>query len=231
MNKIVTLSFTLLSVLISSQSMADMKNDQWQQYKAQKGVQELDAQFAKPEPEPAPAPQPVHEEHEPKVIIQVIERPAPAAEVVPVAETEPVDIAEPVAEQEPSHSMVTAESDGYVFKFGACKLAHRNIKCALTITSADTDGSLTLYAKSSYSSKLFDRKGNEYNPATIAVGNKSNSQYIKSRYIAGVTARGSVEFVNINKGTRSISMFELAIHNYVTNKAGTIQFRDVNLSL
>ncbi|VAW72504.1 hypothetical protein MNBD_GAMMA10-43 [hydrothermal vent metagenome] len=225
MNKIFTLSFTLLSVLVSSQSMADMKNDQWQQYKAQKGIQELDAQFTKPAP--APAPQPEHEEHEPNVIIQVIESPAPAPEAAPVVET-----VEPVAEQEPSHSMVTVEFDGYVFKFGACKLAHRNIKCALTITSADTDGSLYLYATNGgSSSKLFDRNGNEYHPATIAIGNKSNSRYIKSRYIAGVTARGSVEFVNIKNDTRSISMFELGIQNIATNKAGVIQFRDVNLSL
>jgi len=83
------------------------------------------------------------------------------------------------------------------------------------------DGDLTLYAThGSYSSKLYDHNGNEYQPSSITMGNKSHGKYIQNTYISGVVAKGKVDFVNVNKSTNSISMFELSLHNSVTENMG-----------
>lgn len=224
MDKIFALSFTLLFTLFSSQVLADRENDMWQQFKAQKAMNELDAEFNKP----APAP-------EPKVVERVVERVRIVEKPVPVAVVQPAPVVAPTPVSTPSASqplMVTAESEGYIFNLGACKLTHRNIKCQLTITSVDTDGELALYANySSHSSKLYDHNGNEYQPSSIVMGNKTKGTYIKNKYISGVVAKGKMDFVNVDKSTNSISMIELSIHNYVTNKPSRIKFRNVPLSL
>ncbi|HHJ34461.1 MAG TPA: hypothetical protein ENJ87_01725 [Gammaproteobacteria bacterium] len=221
MNNTLALSFTLLFTVFSNQALADREGDMWQQFRAQKAMDELDAEFAKPEPAPAPTPE---------VVERIIERPAP--QPAPAAIAPPVPVMIPVAVPASQPSMVTVESGGYIFNMGACRLAHRNIKCQLTITSIDSDGELSLYANNgSTSSRLFDRNGNEYQPSTIAMGNKNSNAHVKSRFISGVTARGNVEFINVDTSTRSISMFELNTYNYVTNKYERIQFRDVSLNL
>jgi len=204
----------------------------WQQFKAQKAMDELDAEFNKPVPVQVPAPAPA-----PRVVervverVRIVEKPVPVAVVQP--EPAPAIVPAPVPVSVPQTSMVTAESEGYIFKLGSCKLTHRNIKCQLTINSVDTDGELALYANysSRYSSKLYDHNGNEYKPSSITMGNKSNGSYIKNKYIAGVVAKGKVDFVNVDKSTNSISMFELSIHNYATKKYGFIKFRNVPLSI
>ncbi len=94
------------------------------------------------------------------------------------------------------------------------------------------DGDPTLYAThGSYSNKLYDHNGNEYQPSSIAMGNKTKGTYIKNKYISGVVAKGKVDFFNVDKSTNSISMLELSIYNYVTNKSSRIKFRNVPLSL
>ena len=215
MSKSFTLTLTFLSILFSNQVLADRENDMWQQFKAQKAMNELDAQFNKPEPEP-------------RVVKRIVERPAPQPAPVVVAAPVTAPALAPVSQP----SMVTVESEGYIFKLGSCRLAHRNIKCPLMITSVDTDGDLTLYGTTGgTSSRLFDHNGNEYQPSTITMGNKSHSQQIRNRYISGVLARGNIEFVNVDSSTTSVSMFELSIHNYATGKYNKIQFRDVSLNL
>jgi len=146
----------------------------WQQFKAQKAMDELDAEFNKPAPVP-----------EPKVVERVVERVRIVEKPVSVAVVQlgsaPAPVIAPTLVSAPQPSMVTAESEGYLFKFGLCKLTHRNIKCQLTITS--------------------------------------------------VVAKGKVDFSNVDKSTNSISMFELSVHNYVTNKASRIKFQNVPLSI
>lgn len=217
MNKYLTITLTILFIVFSAQALADRENDMWQQFKAQKAMQELDAEFAKPAPEPV-----VVE----RVIERVVERPAPQPQ--PVAVQVPVISPPPVL----SPSAVIVESDGFIFSLEACRLAHRNIKCQLSVTSVDNDGELSLYASyGSASSRLFDHNGNEYQPATISMGNKNNGRYVKNRYISGVVAKGRVEFVNVDTSTNSISMFELNIRNTMTGKYNRIKFRDVTLNL
>ncbi len=195
----------------------------WQQFKAQKAMDELDAEFNKPAPKP-------------KVVVRVVERVRVVEKPVPVAVVQlgpvPAPVIAPTLVSAPQPSMVTAESEGYIFRLGSCKLTHRNIKCQLTITSVDTDGDLMLYATyGGSSSKLYDHNGNEYQPLTITMGNKNNGQYIRNKYISSVVAKGKVDFSNVEKSTNSISMFELSVHNYVTNKASRIKFRNVPLSI
>ena len=217
MNKYLTFTITILFIVFSTQTFADRENDLWQQFKAQKAMQELDAEFAKPAPEPV-----VVE----RVIERVVERPAPQPQ--PVAVQVPVISSPPVL----SPSAVTVESDGFIFSLEACRLAHRNIKCQLSVTSVGNDGELTLYASNgSLSSRLFDHHGNEYQPSTIFMGNKNNGSYIQNRYISDVVAKGKVEFANVDTSTNSISMFELSFHNTVTREYKRIKFRDVTLSL
>lgn len=208
---------------LSNQVLADRENDMWQQFKAQKGTQELDAQFEQDQPE-----------QKPLVIERIIERVVvlPAAEPVPVMKPESVTIEQPEAEPVSQPAMVTVESNGYIFKLGSCKLAHRDIKCQLTITSIGKDGELDLYGNySNHSSKLYDHNGNEYQPSQISMGNKMGRNHIRNKYISDVTAKGGIEFQNIETSTRSISMLELGLYNRVANKRQRIQFRDVTLSL
>ncbi len=217
----------MLCILFSTSALADRENDMWQQFKAQKGVSELDAEFA----EPASAPPPEPEVRIVERIVEVekvveVQVPVPAAPT-PQAVPQPVPVAAPE-----SSSMVTVESDGYVMKMGDCKLAYRNIKCKLTIVNMETDGMLIIYANySSYSSRLFDRNGNEYVPSNVRMGNKNNGRYIKNKYIQGVTAKGSVEFKNVNVETKAISLFELSYYNEVTKKHDRLLFRNVNLNI
>jgi hypothetical protein len=221
----------LLILTFSTQTLADRENDMWQQFKAQKGMKELDAEFDEPKSQP-----------EPKVIEKVIERVIIQQVAVPVAapaqpQPEPVAVAQPApvtpAPAQPSD--VTVESDGYVFKLGSCELAHRNIKCKLTITSVGRDGDLTLLGTyGNRSSKLFDHNGNEYHPSSISMGNKSGtgrSSRIKNKYISDVTAKGGIEFANVDASTNSIALVELSIRNLATRKWNRIKFRGVSLSL
>ncbi len=220
MNKISSFLLTFLFMVFSNQVLADRENDMWQQFKAQKAMNELDAEFNKRKPEPEVV------EH-----VRIVERPVPQPQLQPqpVAVTPvPVPVSAPMSEP----AMVTVESQGFVFKLGACRLAHQNIKCQLTIASVETDGHLTLYGTyGSVSSKLFDHNGNEYMPSTIAMGNKNNSAQVNNKYISGVEARGNVEFTNVGSSTNSIAMFELSFHNHVIRKRKSVQFRNVPLSL
>ncbi len=215
-----TLPLTLFLVLFSAQSLADRENDMWQQFKAQKGMSELDAQFAEPAPAPAAEPE-----------VRVVERIVEVEVEVPV-QAAPAPQAQPIPKLDSMSSMITVESDGYVLKMGDCKLAYRNIKCKLSIVNMEADGGLSLYANySSYSSRLYDRNGNEYVPSNVSIGNKNNDRYITNKYVQGVTAKGTVEFKNVNVETKAIALFELSIHNAETGKYNRLQFRNVNLSL
>lgn len=221
MNIFSTLSLTCLLTLFSNLSLADRESEMWQQFKAQKGMQELEAQFAEPKPEP---------EVVEKVIERVVEKPVylPA----PVAKTEPEPTPAVGPEPVTQPSAVTVESDGYIFKLSSCNLAHRNIKCQLNITSVDNDGELTLYGEyGNHSSKLFDRNGNEYQPSKVIMGNKNHKRKIRNKYISGVSAKGSIEYTNVDASTQSISMLELGLYNYNLRKYGRVQFRNVDLSL
>lgn len=225
MKKSISLLLTLLFILISNQTLADRENEMWQQYKAKKGIEELDALFEEKTSRPEPKPEPV-------VVERVIVVPAPVAEAKPVAVVtpEPKPVPKPVPALKPE--TVTVEADGYVFNLGSCNLSRRNIKCQLTIESVSKDGELQMFGSSGYrSSKLFDRNGNEYSPTMITMGNKSSLNYVRNKYISGVRAKGFVEFENVNQNTQSISMFELSVQNVVTRRAKRIQFRDVALNM
>ncbi len=217
------LSLSLFSfACMSSVTYAD-ESDQWQQFRAHKGMQELDAQFDQPKAEP-----------EVRIVEKIIE-------VEKIVEVEKVVIQEvAVTHREPqpaevvpaSDADITVESDGYVFTLGNCQMSRRNIKCDLKIMSAERDGNLSLYsANGSYPTKLFDRNGNEYIPSKISMGNKSHNNYIKNQYIAGVTAKGSISFENIDKSTQSIALLDLSYHDYADGKPKHIKFRNVNLNL
>jgi len=210
--------YTSTSVLASESAS---ERDQWQQFRAHKGIQELDAEFDKPQAQP-------------EVRIEVREVEKIIIKEVPVAavpQPEPELPATPVIASD-SDSMVTVESDGYIFKLGNCNLRSRNIKCSLSIVSIDRDETLNLYAKySNISSKLFDSIGNEYVPNKITMGNKSNDRYINNQYIAGVTAKGSISFENIEKSTQSIALIDLSLYDSSDKKYKHIKFRNVKLAL
>ena len=206
----------LLSVL-STQANADRENDMWQQFKASKGMQELDAQFDPPKPPPEP---------QPKVVERIIEK--VVIKEVPVHVTAPVANSTPIPEFIQRTSAITVENDGYIFNMGPCKIAHKNIKCPLSIQSPESDGTLSLIARAGgYSSKLFDHHGNEYLPVNIKVGNKSSATSVQNRYISGVTIKGQLDFNNVNNATKAIAMLELGLYNKTTKKYKHIQFRDV----
>jgi len=217
------LTFGLLH--ITNIAYAD-ESDQWQQFRAHKGINELDAQFDQPEPVVRVVEKVVEVEKIVEVEVEkVVIKEVPVAVAQP--EAEPVAVAVPV-----SDSNITVESDGYVFKLGNCQMSRRNIKCDLKILSVEHDGSLALYsAHGSYSTKLFDRNGNEYIPSKISMGNKSNKKHITNQYIAGVTAKGSINFENIGKSTQAISLIDLSYHDYSDRKYKHIKFRNVNLGL
>jgi len=229
MNITISLPITFLVALLSTPALADRESDMWQQFKAQKGISELDAEFAEPAPAPAPKP-------EVKIVERIVEVEKIFEVEVPVPAT---PVAQPLADVVPTpapvsdSSMVTAESDGYVVKFGDCKLAYRNIKCKLNIVNMQTDGSLSIYGhyNKPRSSKLYDRNGNEYWPTSVSMGNKNNKGYITNKYIQGVTAKGAVDFSNVHADTKSIALFELSIHNSETRKYNRLQFRNVNLNI
>jgi len=217
-NSLWFIPFLVLCLLnITNIAYAD-ESDQWQQFRAHKGINELDAQFDQPEPEV-------------RVVEKTVEVEKVVIKEVPVAVTQPEP--EPVAVTAPaSDSDITVESDGYVFKLGNCLMSHRNIKCDLKILSVEHDGSLALYsAHGRYSTKLFDRNGNEYIPSKISMGNKSNQKHITNQYIAGVTAKGSINFENIDKSTQTIALIDLSYHDYTDRKYKHIKFRNVNLGL
>jgi hypothetical protein len=214
---------------VTTDTYAD-EPDQWQQFRAHKGINELDAQFNEPKAKPE---------------VQVVEK---IIEVEKIVEVEKVVIKEVPMEHEhtqathapepepvvvtDSDSVVTVESDGYVFKLQNCQMSRRNIKCNLSILSVERDGNLGLYsANGSYPSKLFDRNGNEYIPSKISMGNKSNNNFVKNQYIAGVTAKGTINFENIENSTQSIALIDLSYHDYADNKPKHIKFRNVHLNL
>lgn len=205
---------------LSTQANADRENDMWQQYKASKGMQELDAQFEEPKPPSEPQPKVVE-----RIIEKVVIKEVPVQVTAPVVNTTPVpDFIQPTS---PSLA-ITVENDGYIFNMGPCKLANKDIKCPLTIQSPASDGTLSLIARAGgYSSRLFDRHGNEYLPINIKVGNKSSATVVQNRYISGVTINGQLDFSNVKNDTQAIAMLELGLYNKQTKKYKHIQFRDV----
>ena len=220
-------SFLILLFIFSANSACASERDQWQQFRAHKGMQELDAEFAPPKPEPEVR---VETRVIEKVIVKEVYVPAPAAAAVaamPVPEPVAVSAPTPVADD-----AVTVESDGYVFKLSACRFTHGNIKCDLSILSPEHDGNLYIYGVSGgHSTRLFDRSGNEYHPSKVAMGNKSNRSSVRNRYVAGVTAKGSLHFENLDQSTKALSLLELALYNEESRKHNRIKFRNINLAM
>jgi len=207
---------------LSAVSHAD-ESDQWQQFRAHKGMQELDAEFDQPKIEP-----------EVRVVEKIVEVEVEKVVIkeVPVSVAQPAPQPTPVENTPTSDTAVTVESDGYVFTLSDCQMSHRNIKCNLKILSVERDGDLTLYSSNgAYSTRLFDRNGNEYTPSKISMGNKANSRAIKNQYIAGVTAKGSISFENIDKSTQNIALIDLSYYDSTDRKYKHTKFRSVNLVL
>lgn len=222
MKNTLPLSLSFFLIIFSCSSLADRENDMWQQFKAQKGMKELDAEFESPKPEPEPR---VIERVVEKVIIKEVPVQAPAPQPVTIAKPAP-EAVQPVQ----AGSSIMVENEGYIFNFGPCKLAHKNIKCPITIKNPSSDGELGLIAKSgSYVSKLFDQNGNEYYAANVTMANKNASGMVTNRYISGITVKGHIDFNNIDNSTNLISMFDLVLRNYTINKFRRIQFRNVPL--
>jgi len=220
------ISLLVSFVIISSIPSYASERDQWQQFRAQQGMKELEAEFAQPKAEPEVR---VEIREVEKIVIREVPVPAPA----PLA-VAPMPVAEPAAATPASDATVTVEADGFVFQLGGCRLASSNIKCDLSILSTEKDGTLILYSTYDYyklSSKLFDRLGNEYHPSKITMGNKSDVKSIENQYITGVTAKGSMYFENVDKSTKSIALIELSIHNRADKKNNRIKFRNVNLTI
>ena len=217
-------SFLVLFFIFSAHSVSASENDQWQQFRAYKGMQELDAEFAPPKPEPEVR---VETRVIEKVIVKEVYVPAPAA-----AAPAPVSVAEPAPDEPVADDTVTVESDGYVFKLSGCRFSHGNIKCDLSIISPEHDGNLYIYGVSGgHSTRLFDRSGNEYHPSKVAMGNKSNRSSVRNRYVAGVTAKGSLHFENLDQSTKALSLLELSLYNEESRKYNRIKFRNINLAM
>jgi len=197
------------------------EQEQWQQFRAQQGMSELDAEFDTPTAKP-------EVRVEVKVVEKIIEVEKVVIKEVPVPATsvEPIS----VADTPTNSSDVVVESDGYVFTMKPCQISHRNIKCKLSILNPMSDGELSIYStRGAYSSKLFDRSGNEYHPSRVSIGNKSDSSYIRNQYVEGVTAKGSLAFENIEKGTQSIALIDLSYYDHKDKNYKHIKFRDVDL--
>lgn len=195
------------------------EQEQWQQFRAQQGMSELDAQFDTPTARP---------EVRVEVVEKIIEVEKVVIKEVPVPAT-PVEPT-PVADTPTNSSDVVVESDGYVFTMKPCQMSHRNIKCKLSVLNPTSDGELSIYStRGAYSSKLFDRSGNEYHPSRVSIGNKSDSSYIRNQYIEGVTAKGSLAFENIEKSTQSIALIDLSYYDHKDKNYKHIKFRDVGL--
>jgi hypothetical protein len=221
------LSILLISALSSSAPSYAGEKEMWKQFRAQQGQKELDSQFEEPRAEPEVR---VETRVVEKIVVKEVMVPVPTPVAVEKSEPTPQNQPEPVAPV--ADNSVTVEADGYIFKLKACQLAHRNIKCELNILSNENDGNLTLYSThGSHSSKLFDRSGNEYHPSKVAMGNKNHKQVIKNKYVAGVIAKGSMNFENVNESTKSIALIELSLYNNDNRKYNRIKFRNVNLSL
>lgn len=234
MLKINISNLLLILFFITTTQASASERDQWQQFKAFKGMDELDAQFDKPKPKPEVR---VETKVVEKIVEKVVIKEVPVEVIkevikeVPVevaAEPAPAPVAEPVAD-----NTITVESDGFVFKLSSCKSTHRNIKCDLRILNPEQDGSLTLYAgyNKHYSSKLFDTVGNEYWSSKVTMGNKTHKNSIKNRYITGITAKGSLHFENLDKSTNAIALLELSYYNSSSDKLERIQFRNVGLEM
>jgi len=219
-------SILLVSPLILANPSFAGEKEMWQQFRAQQGQKELDSEFESKKAEPEVR---IETRVVEKVVIKEVLVPVPVQIPEPAPQTQP----EPVTPEAPvADNSVTVEVDGYVFKLKDCKLAHRNIKCGLSILSSENDGNLTLYATNgSHSSKLFDRTGNEYHPNKISMGNKSHLRHILNKYVSGVVAKGSLHFENVNESTQSIALMELSFYNNDSRKYNRVKFRNVNLSM
>ena len=202
--------------------LADRENDMWQQYRADKAMQELDAEFDQPAPQPKVIERVIERVVEKPV---VVERPAPQPAVTP----QPVPQPEPKVPAQPDRVSVTM--DGIVFDVYDCRLAQGTLQCSLDVTSVGQDGDLKLYASyGSSSSRLFDAQGNEYSMASVAIGNKSHKRHMRKKFIADVRSKGRVEFQNVSSDTSDIAMLELVIHNYQHNQQRRVQFRNLALA-
>jgi len=223
-SRFVSLLITII-FLYSPFSMAS-ENDQWQQFKAHKGMQELDAQFEQPKPEVQIKTKVVEKVVEKVVVEKVyITTPAPSPAEQPAPET-----ATPVANNE-----LTEEVDGYVFKLSACSLSRKTIKCDLSIQSTEDDASLTLYtnynSSAGYVARLHDRNGYEYHASKVKMANKSSTKSIKNRYIAGITAKGSLHFSNVKSDTNGIALMYIGFLDHKVNRIKSVKFRNVTLSM
>lgn len=202
--------------------LADRENDMWQQYRADKAINELDAEFDQVAPQPKVVERVIERVVEKPVIV---EQPEPQPAVAPQPEPQP----ESDTAAQPGRVSVTM--DGIVFDVYDCRLAQGTLQCGLDVISVGQDGDLKLYASyGSNSSRLFDAQGNEYSMASVAIGNKSHKRHMRKKFIADVRSKGRVEFQNVSSDTSSIAMLELVIHNFQHNQLRRVQFRNVALA-
>jgi len=194
------LKISYLSVVFligcNSVSTYASERDDWQQFRAQKGMEELEAQFAKPEPEVR-----VETKIVERIVIKEVIKEVPVAAPIAVADAVP----EPVAKPRPSH-MSSDSLDGLTYTIRETKLEGDDLTVKFQVFSPDKDRVIGVRKASIWVD------GDEYSNARLNVGKSTGYGLASGITIPGdLKVNGAVVFKSVPKNTTSLDMLRIYI--------------------
>lgn len=213
----ILLSFLLSFFFITTTTHAfDRGSFSRQQSQADKGFDDLDAEFE----EPAPPPKVITKE---KIIVKEKKVLVPVPVPVP-----PIAVIPTPVPYESNAAVRTKTANGNLFTLKGCTLSGRNIECNLTVVREKDDGHISLRTGVDPKTSLFDKTGNQYHPHVISLGStRSNWARVTSRLIQGIISKVKIHFSDVASETSSIALLELQGHDGNSGQHFNVQFRNV----
>ena len=108
------------------------------------------------------------------------------------------------------------EQENFTVSLKSCDRSGKIIKCNLLLTSKK-NFNIAVYS----GSRIFDRFGNEYNPAWVQVGNTRNNGGVNKRLLKGIPTKLILTFNEIPPEVKEIAVLEISPID--------TQFRDIIL--
>lgn len=126
---------------------------------------------------------------------------------VPISEgpskTKSIDLPAPMPK--PSARFTAKE---FVFEATSCHMAANNLTCDFSVESkSSNERLLVLYLTST---RMYDDRGNEYQPSKMLLGNRANTpEGVGLVVVPNVVTKGSARFDNINHEVTSVSLLRI----------------------
>ncbi len=111
------------------------------------------------------------------------------------------------------------EKENFTVSLKSCDRSVKIIKCNLLLTSKKK---LNIQVNGRYS-RIFDRVGNEYNAASVQVGNTEDYYRVNKQFLEGIPTKLILTFNEIPPEVKEIAVLDISYDYYGDN----IEFRNI----